>query len=305
VAHRCAGLIVLVLAAAARADDACDTERWRTGLAVAGADAGVSVAAIEDASPAAAGGLRAGDVVVQVNGVVPRGCGDWARAVRDARRERKALLLLVRRAGGELPLVVSAASWDRTPVAPVADAKPPPPGEPPSVRELVAGAAPALPAASQVDVGQVVQDVTRLGGGRTTRAAYRAELARLHAAVRGLGTRGDVPRDVVAGIETVLRYHDAAAVAWDSEDAARERERRSSRLPTPDAMTAPFFTDSEEESAIEAFPFLRATVARQPAPGVIGESAGLWRPVEARKALWDAARTEQDRLSGWLGMAGR
>jgi hypothetical protein len=109
----------------------------------------------------------------------------------------------------------------------------------------------------------------------------------------------------VSGLETVLRYHDAAAVAWSAEDATRERERRSRRLPSPESMVAPFFTDSDEESAIEAFPFLQATVVRPPSRGMVGESAGLWRPVQARTLLWDGARAEQERLATWLGMTGR
>jgi hypothetical protein len=76
-------------------------------------------------------------------------------------------------------------------------------------------------------------------------------------------------------------------------------------MPFPEAMTAPFFGDSDEEATIDGFPFLRDTVSRPPQGSSLVESAGLWRPVEARRLLWEHARTEQERLAGWLGMAGR
>ena len=296
-----AALVLVALARPARAEEPCELERWRMGLVVAPADAGLSVTAVDDGSAGASGGLRAGDAVMQVNGVVPRSCADWARALRDARRERKAVLLLVRRPDGDVPLAVAASAWDRAaaPGAPRGAAVMP--AEPPSVAQLVTAAPPSIPPGAQPTLGEVMHDLAALGGPAARLVAYGTDVARVHAAVRGLRA---VPEGVVSGLETVLRYHDAALVAWQAEEATRERERRPRRLPTPEAMVAPYFLDSDEDATIEAFPFLRDTVTRRPTSGMVGESAGLWRPVEARKLLWERARAEQDRLATWLGMAG-
>ena len=96
----------------------------------------------------------------------------------------------------------------------------------------------------------------------------------------------------------MLSYYEGAAVAWASEETQRERERRPRHLPAPE--TASFFGDSEVAALIDRFPFLRATVVRDPAPGLVGESSGLWRPRQARTLLWERGREELGRLTGWL-----
>src|SRR5262249_21166707 len=120
-------VLVLVAAAGARAAGPCEEGRAQTGLALGpGPDGGLVIEAVDPGSAAAATGLAAGDAVVQVNAVMAHGCGDWARAVRDARRERKAILLLVRRGETDVPLAVAAGVWSR-----VVAAAPAPAAEPP------------------------------------------------------------------------------------------------------------------------------------------------------------------------------
>jgi len=105
---------------------------------------------------------------------------------------------------------------------------------------------------------------------------------------------------VLSGLRTVLEYYEGAAVAWASEETQRERERRPRHLPAGETATATFFEDSEATALLDEFPFLRATVVRDPAPGLVGESAGLWRPRQARALLWEHGREELGRLTGWL-----
>ncbi len=282
----------------------CEEDRARTGVGLAVGAAALVVSALDDASPAVASGMRVGDTLVQVNGTLPHGCTDWARAVRDARQERKALLLLVRRAGAEVPLALPASTWDR-----VVAVAPPPPIEPPSVRAVVATPAPAIAAASKMSLEEVVRSIAALTPTEpapTRLAPYGAQLRRLHGAVAALAARGAVPEPVVAGLDTVLRYHDAAAVAWVAAEADRERTRRPAHVPVAEDTAAPFFTDSEANATIDAFPFLHEVVARDPAPGALaGEEAGLWRPLRARALLWEHARAEHDRLAAWLGITSR
>jgi hypothetical protein len=297
-------VLILVTLLAARLAVAvgppCEEGRPRTGLALSSSETGLTVAAVDDDSAAGASGVRVGDRVLQVNGVVPRGCADYARAVRDAEHERKALLLLVGRRDGEVPLALAGRTWDR----PVAAVPPPPAREPPSVQAVIAKPPPeTLPTEVQVTLDGVLQRLEDLAPPEKPPArlsAYQHEVLRLHREIETLAARKAVPAPVADGLRTVLRYHDAAEVAWTAEETQREDERRPRHLPIPEAASAPFFADSEAASTIEEFPFLREAVSRDPKPSFGGESSGQWRPTQARTLLWNRARAELAKLRGWL-----
>jgi len=297
---------ILGAGAVAGAGGPCEEDRGQTGLALAPASAGLAVAAVDGGSAAAASGIRVGDTVLQANGTVARTCVDYARAVHEARRERKALLVLVRRAAADMPLALGAATWERA----VAAAPAPAPAEAPSVRALVAAPSPPpLPPGAAVTLAEVTGGFAGLAPAArppTRLAAYRQDLLRLHRQVETLAARGAVSAEVVAGLRTVLRYYDAAEVAWAAEETQRDRERRPRHVPAAEAAAAPYFADSEAATAIDEFPFLRAAVVRDPGPGLLaGESSGLWRPLQARALLWERGREELTRLTSWLGSAGR
>ena len=300
-ARRLITLVAVATAGTAVAAGPCEEGRGQTGLALGGTGT-LTVAAVDDDTPAAAGGIRVGDAVVQVNGTVVRSCGEFARTVRDARRDRKAVLLLVRRAGTEVPLLVGAAAWDRA----VATASAPAPSEPPSVRKIVATPPPLpLPPETSVSVDEVTRGLAALRDAERPSArleTYRRDLVQLHRQVETLTARASAPPRVLDGLRTVLGYYDAAGVAWGSEEARRERDRQPRHLPSRDNVAAPYFEDSDVAAAIDEFPFLRDTVVRDPEPGPVGiESAGLWRPLQARALLWEHGREELARLAGWLG----
>jgi hypothetical protein len=308
---RADGLLGLALTAAllgtagiARAASPCEEGREQTGLALAPAASGLAVAVVDADSVAAARGFQAGDAVVQVNGVVVRNCGEYARAVHDARKERKALLVLLRRDGAETAAVLAASTWERAVAA--APLRPLPAAEPPSVRPLVEKPRPApLPPAAHVSVDEVLRGLDALApeadGRRARLVDYRRALGRVQRQLETLAVRAAAPPDVLGGLRTVLRYYEAVGVAWESSDAQRERERHPRHLPEPEGATAPFFAESEIANAIDEFPFLRETVVREPRPAlVVGESAGLWRPRAARRLLLAHGREELARLSAWL-----
>jgi hypothetical protein len=293
-------LIAFVLATVARAAGPCEEGRGQTGLALGIApEGGLAVVAVDADSSAAASGVSPGDTLVQANATVPESCADYGRAVRDARKGHRALLLLVRRHGAELPLVLAAATWDRA----VAVVAPPPAVEAPSVRQVVAAPPPPpLPPETSVTLDEVTRALGTLATPDKLSPrldTYRRDLFRVHQQVETLAARRSVPAAVVDGLRTVLGYHDAAAIAWASEEAEREREGRSRHVPR-DTATAPYFEDSDVAAAIDQFPFLRDTVAREPSPGMVGESAGLWRPHEARTLLWAHGGEELARLTTWL-----
>jgi hypothetical protein len=294
----------LALAGVARAAGPCEEGRGQTGLALAPAAAGLAVSVTDPELPAAASGLRAGDVVVQVNGTLPRSCADYQRAVREARKDKKALLVLARREAGDVVVALAPATWDRALAA--VPAVPPP--EPPSVKALVAKPAPPpLPAETKVTVEAVTRGLGELAPPEKAPAsldAYRRDLLHVHREVETLGVRRAVRPDVVDGLRTVLRYYDAAEVAWDAEEQTRDRERRPRHVPSPEVMPAPYFNDSEAAATIDEFPFLHDAVVHDPTPGlVMGESSGVWRPVQARALLWQHGREELGRLTTWLASA--
>src|SRR4029077_8423710 len=253
---------------------------------------GLVVEAVDADSPAAESGITTGDAIVQVNAVVPRGCGDWARALRDARRERKTLLILARRNGTEVPIAVAARAWDRA-VAAVPAA----PAEPPTVRRLVASPPPPLPEDTTVTLEEVTRGLAALAGAADRPSprldTYRHDLVGVERQIETLAARRAVPADVVEGLRTVAGYYEAAGVAWESEETQRERQGQPRHIPLRDAATAPYFEDSGVAAAIDRFPFLRDTVDRQPSAGVVGtETAGAWRPRQARTLLWEHGREE-------------
>ena len=279
----------------------CEEGRSRTGVALVASEAGLSVAAVDDDSAAGASGVRVGDEVLQVNGVVPHGCGDYARAVREAEHDRKALLLLVRRPDGEVPLALASRTWDR----PVAAVPPPPVRAAPTVQAVIAKPPPEpLPAEVQVTLEHVVQGLEELASADKPPSrlpAYQHDLLRVHREVETLAARKAVPTTVADGLRTVLRYHDAAEVAWTAEEAQRETERVPRHVPSSEASSAPYFADSDAASTIDDFPFLRETVVRDPRPSFgIGETSGRWRPTQARALLWSHARDELTKLRTWL-----
>jgi hypothetical protein len=339
---RCRGLTIalaLFAARAACAADPCEEGRLFTGLAVSAASGGLTVAAVDDDSPAAAGGLRAGDWLVQANASVLDDCEEWARTVRDARRERKALLLLVRRTSGEVPLMLAQGTWERAvAVAPAVPPEAPPPPAPPGTPSVAVTPAPATtpppmavpprpaPAPRPVappSVAAIVSEPSPAGGSsaqvdetlRTLETlapeepaparitAYEQQLLRVHRQIESLAAREAAPARVVAGLRTVVRYYDAAQVAWEAEEAIRERDRLPRHVPIGEAATAPYFVDGDAETTIFEFPFLKSTVVREPGTGLV-EVSGLWRPVQARALLWEKGREELGRLTQWV-RAGR
>ena len=295
--------LVLATARVGWAAGACDEARGQTGLALAPADGGLAITAVDDGSAAAASGLRAGDSLVQVNGVVARTCADWQRALRDARKDRKALLVLARRASAEVVTALPAETWQRA-VATVSTLPP----EPPSVRQLVERPPPPpLPTDARVTLDGVVHALEALAPADhppVTIDVYRRDLLRVHREVETLAVRRAVQPDVVEGLRTVLRYYDAGEVAWDAEEQLREVARKPRHVPTAESEIVAYFSDSEAAATIDQFPFLRATVAREPSTGVVaGESSGSWRPVQARTLLWEHAREELAKLTTWLAAA--
>jgi membrane-associated protease RseP (regulator of RpoE activity) len=297
--HWLIGLAAL-WAGVAHAGGACEEGRSATGFRLALRAGVLAVDAIDPGSPAARAGLRAGDSILQVNDVVPRACAQFARALTAARDDHKALLLLVRRGDAEVPLALGAATWGAPPPAEpgaetatgpssvLAPATPPPPPPPPP-----------LPPDTVLSTEGVLRDIGALAPPDqppTSLPAYRDAVTQARREVETLGVRKSVPEDVVTEMRSVLRYYEGAVLAWDAIEGNREREHLSRKLPVPDSLSVPYFTDSPVASLIDEFTFLDATVGRRPSGGRLVEASGLWRPVWARLLLWERGGQALDQL---------
>jgi hypothetical protein len=280
----------------------CEEARERTGLALAVRDAALVVATVDDGSAAAASGVRPGDVVLQVNGVVPRTCAEWEHAVDDARRGGKALLLFVRRAEGELPLALAARAWG---VEQAEAAPPSPPGAPaPPPRPRVPEPPAPLPDEETVSVDSTLAELgALLAQARAGLPRYRDAVTHARRAVETLQVRKAAPADAVDSLRGVARLHEAAAVAWDAMERIRERDRIPTHLPISDGLTASFYAGSAEQSALDEFDFLRETIAVEPRPGRFTETSGEWRPAAARRLLWEHAGEALGRAAASLVVA--
>jgi len=284
-------VVVALWAGIAHASGACDEGRSATGFSLVLRAGVLAVDAVDPGSPAARAGLRPGDSIVQVNDVVPRACAQFARALTAARDEHKALLLLVRRGDAEVPLALGAATWGAPPPAeaqaetatgPSSILAPPPQAPPPPP--------PPLPPETVVSTEGVLRDIGALAPPDqppTSLAAYREAVTQARREVETLAARKAAPDDVVTEMRSVLRYYEGAVLAWDAMEGNREREHLSRKLPIPDSLAVPYFTDSPVASLIDEFAFLDATVARRPSGGRLVEASGLWRPVWARVLLWE------------------
>jgi hypothetical protein len=295
-AHVLIVLAALALGRLAHASE-CDEERGRLGLVVGVRAGRVLVTEVAAESAAARAGLHTGDVLVQANDVLPRSCAQWARALAAARDERKALLVLVHRGDADLPLAFLATTWG-TPAAepPAAGAPgiPPPPVAAPA-KEPPPPPPPPLPAET------ASRSRAWCATSRRSRPPIAAHQPHHLPRRRAPGTPrgGDAGRaaaaeNVVVDLRAVLRYYEGAAVAWEAIEGDRERQHLSRKLPVPDSMTQPYFSDSPVASLLEEFDFSTPpSRASRPADG--WSRSGLWRPVWAR-LLWERGARALDEL---------
>ena len=215
------------------------------------------------------------------------------------------MLVLARRGGSEVPLVLGAGVWiPPAPAAPVVPAVPVRPGAPPSPPGEPSPTTPpaTLPPEVPVSPDAVIEGLRRLAPAERppgNLGAYADALRAERAAVETVAARHAASPETVLGLRAVLRYFAGAEVAWKSIEQQRERDHRPAHLPVAEEMTAEYFEDSAPAAVLEEFPFLAPTIVREPKVQLT-ESAGLWRPVMARGLLWAKGREAVDQLAAAL-----
>jgi membrane-associated protease RseP (regulator of RpoE activity) len=290
-------LIVVLVAATVAVAGPCDEGKEATGVGVVVRDDVIVVDAVAPDSPAAKSGVRPGDVVLQVNGTVAHACADWASVINDARNARKAVLLLVGRGSDEVPLAMGRHTWGAEPAI-VA-------GRPtPAPRPAAPEAPPPFPPDVPVSVDSVIADLgALLAKARGGVEPYRTAVVDARRAVETLGVRKAAPPEAVASLRRVARLHEVAVIAWDAIEKIRTRDGIAKRIPVSEALTAPYFSGSREQAALDEFDFLRETVESEPSGGRIAESSGEWRPAAARRIAWEHAGEELGRAAASLATA--
>jgi hypothetical protein len=291
-------LSLVLLATAAHAAGQCDEARDAAGLVVVVRDGAIVVTEVLPGSAATRSDLRVGDVVLQVNGTVAQTCGEWARAVADARNERKALLFLVGRGDAEVALALGRRTWGAEPAEPGAVA-----GAParPAPRAAEPVAPPPFPPDVPVSVDSVVTDLGGLlGKSRAGLAPYREAVTTARRGVETLAARKAAPPDTVSSLRRIARLHEAAALAWEATDEIRERDGIRRGVPVSEGISGPFFGSSPIQSVLDEFDFLHETVEAEPRGASWAQVSGAWRPAAARRIAWEHAGEELGRVAAGL-----
>jgi hypothetical protein len=298
---RIAALSLLLFATAARAAGQCDAAREAAGLVVVVRDGAIVVTEVLPDSAGTRGGLRVGDVVLQVNGTVARTCGEWARAVADARDERKALLFLIERGDAEVALALGRRTWGPEPTEPTAVAGAP---SRPAPKPAEPVAPPPFPAEVPVSVDSVVTDLGGLlGKSRAGLDPYREAVTTARRGVETLAVRKAAPPDTVSSLRRVARLHEAATLAWEATEQIRERDGIRRGLPVSEGISGPFFRSSPIQSMFDEFDFLHETVEAEPRGESWAQVSGAWRPAAARRIAWERAGEELGRVAAGLAPA--
>ena len=155
------------------------------------------------------------------------------------------------------------------PPTPSAPPPPAPPVAPPSVAAIVREPAAGAPAAPVVELLRSIEALVPEEPSTARIGTYQQQLLRVHRQVESIAARGAASPEVITGLRTVVRYYDAAEVAWEADEAVRERDKRPRHIPSSEGTAAPYFADSDAEATIVEFPFLRSTVVREPGTAVV------------------------------------
>jgi hypothetical protein len=254
----------------------------------------------------AAAGLRAGDVLVQLNSHLLRGCDDLADALAEARSQHLTRLFLVRREHG-----LAAVALPPTAAATVAAAAPViPPAAPTPLQVVAATPAPVVaPTPLQgtlapSDAPAVRASLNELQQfGRALHAALPALKAQPWARrVRDLrraldGRRAEAP--AVQALTPLLDYYQTAAdILGYKEQTVVERSTHElgQKPPQTDAVFE-YHNGTQVSTWLERYPFLQDSVVDAPRVSFIGgERNGTWVPDRAIALLVDHALADGDAI---------
>ena len=304
-------LILLVMGAIprqVRAQDSCEEGKEVIGLSLtppAGKESdkplGLLVSSVAPLGFASRLGLRVGDVIEQANSWLMRDCRSYRQAITDARKGKKALLVLVAREGKRQAVAFEAAIW-KEPEKKAKEATA-------SLKTLLEA---PLPPPLKGKVGPVGEEVVLAMRGFETSAylpghlsLYEQSLSQVKAKIAALdrSVQGEAEKRVIAGAQVILDYYLAAQEIWQHKLERLAKLRPDLRQGEQAAYSSPFFPyffNSPVLAWVDRYPFLKASVATAPRKERFLERPGEWNPDQAILLLWQKAKEETDNLSQWL-----
>ena len=282
-----AAVTVVSVAAGRAGASACDD--MSIGRIVASGD-GLRVE--ESAAPT----LHTGDILVQLNSHHLHTCADLAEALGEARRNQLAPLFLIRRDHAMDVALIAAPAVLTAPAAEAALAQPTP--IPPSVPTTP----PALSRADADAVRTLLAELVAFGRDLQARQPlpmaqpWSQRVVRLRQQYDAQQVRGAG----VGVVEPILGYYETVVEILLYKETAT-RERRDVRARSD--VVLEYHRDSPVGAWLQRYPFLRASVTREPETVHFiteGESNGLWLPDRAVALLLDRAVAEGAALSSTL-----
>ncbi len=316
-----ASLLVGTMPSPVRAQNLCEQEKEILGLSLASPTdkegnrllelfasrekdqpLGLSVFSVEPLGSAARLGLRAGDVVQQANSWLIQTCRSYGQAITDAKRERKALLLLVARQGKMEAVAFAAEVWEEP--------------EEKKAKEAVASLktilkAP-LPPPLKGKIEPVGKEVVVILRELETSAhlpnhlsLYEQSVNRAEDRIAALdySVQGEAEKRMTAGAQVILTYYLDAERIWQYkiEQVAQLRPEASKQEKTMYTLPSfPYFYNSPVLDWVDRYPFLKASVVSAPRNLGFIERPGQWEPDKAILLLWQKAKEETDNLNQWL-----
>ncbi len=306
------GIVVswLRVASSANADSSCQEAQEILGIGLRPVSEknpnAVPSLVITEVAPFSQGeriGLRAGDLVEQVNSWRTPDCQSYRGAVQDARGEHKALLLLITRKDQRQALVFEPETWPRKDTEPheqVAEV---------TLRNIV-----AIPLSPDVkdqvrhtgaQVLTLLHEVATLAllPGDPPAYAQRVATAKTQLAALEHASSSEAERQITAGAKVVLSYY---LVAQEIREYKQTLVANSSKVPAPRRNATatpagvPYLLNSPVPGWLEQYPFLQASVHQSPQKISFIEREGRWDPEQAVELLWERAKIETQTLAQWL-----
>lgn len=294
------------------AQSQCDEERELIGLSLEPLSAqGLSVTTLEPLGFAARSGIQVGDVIEQVNNQLLQNCRSYQRAVQEAKKDKKALLLLVNTKKGKQAIAFERAIWQE-PEKKAAEA----------VASLKTLLETSLPPAVQSQVhplgDEAVNALRELESAVPSPRAlympgslrqYEQKLQQTQEQISALrnSAQGEAGQRVLAGVQVILGHYQAAQEIWQYKAKRIELTKPDLRKGEQAIYSAslPYFFDSPVLVWVDRYPFLKPTIVSAPYEKRFGEEPGEWKPDEALRLLWREAKEETDKLTSWLQKTAR
>ncbi len=248
-------------------------------------------------------GLRAGDVVEQVNSWRTPDCQSYRKAVQDARGEHKALLLLITRKDQHQALVFEPEIWPRKDTE-----------QHEQVAEVTLQSLVAVPLSPDVkdqvrhtgaQALAILHEVAALAvlPGDPPAYAQRVATATTQLATLEHASASEAERRVTTGAKVVFGYY---LVAQEIREYKQTLVRNSPKGPpqrrnaTATPAGVPYRLNSPVPGWLEQYPFLQVSVQQSPQKISFIEREGRWDPDQAVQLLWERAKVETETLAQWL-----